>query len=360
MRLSISTIIFLFIANSAYSNDLPLPNWIDHSRETIQVESRIKERANYAPPTEFRLPAEYEEAQAVVLGWQGYTSMLRDITKAVTKYGNAEVWAVGGPSSISGADMDKYKTYGCSLNTVWMRDYGPFGITETGDLAIVDSVYRHWQYRRYDDRLPECLAGKKNVENFKMDLVLDGGNLMVDSKGNLFTTNRTYIWNNDKSEQEVNELLKAYYNVEKIHVIEYAGYPGSPADGTGHIDMFVKLLNDETVLIAKTNASAFKGATEKAVKYFESIKTPSGKPYKIIRVKAWVRYGTWYTYTNSLIVNNTVLMPTYRSDSSYTQTAIDAYEQGMPGVKVIPINSDSSIGAGGSIHCVTQLVPSTK
>jgi len=29
----------------------------------------------------------------------------------------------------------------------------------------------------------------------------------------------------------------------------------------------------------------------------------------------------------------------------------------MPGVTVVPVNSDDSITAGGSIHCTTQTIP---
>ncbi len=344
---------------SALATEAPLPNWIDHSREKIQVYSRNVEKGmNNPPPQRFRLPAEYEPASAVVMSWSSYTSMLKEIAQTVTKHGDAEVWAVRGPSTISGADNSKYSNYSCPIDTVWVRDYGPFTVSEDGnELGVVDTVYRHWQYRRNDDRVPECLASKKGMDTYGMDLILDGGNLMVDSQGNLFMTNRTYIWNRDKSREEVDRLLREYYNVKNIHVVDYAGSPGNPADGTGHIDMFVKLLNDETVMIAQTEDEPFKTAIEKAVKYFKSIKTPSGNDYKIVRSKAWSSYGTWYTFTNSLIVNKIVMMPSYRNAEDAVRQAVAAYEGAMPGTKVYPINSDSSIRAGGSIHCVTQLVP---
>lgn len=348
----------MMLSVQAFAEVAPLPNWIDPSREVIQTFEREQTRGNNPPPPSFRLPAEYEVSKAVVLGWRGYAPMLKEIAKAVTNYGNAEIWAMGGPATIAGADADKYQTYNCPLDTVWVRDYGPFGVDENGHaLGIVDTVYRHWQYRRNDDRAPECLATKKNVENFKMDLILDGGNLMVDSKGNLFTTTRTYLWNKDKTPEQVRSMLKEYFNAKEVHVIEYAGHPGQPADGTGHIDMFVKLLNDSTVLIAQAEQEPFKSAAEKAVKYFQSMKSASGEDYKIIRVKGWSNYNTWYTYTNSLIVNNMVMIPVYRGAEADNAKAIAAYEEGMPGVKVVPIFSDDSIVAGGSIHCVTQLIP---
>ena len=50
-------------------------------------------------------------------------------------------------------------------------------------------------------------------------------------------------------------------------------------------------------------------------------------------------------------------MPSYSGADQAEKEAIQAYEEGISGVKVIPVNSDSSIRAGGSVHCVTQQIP---
>jgi agmatine/peptidylarginine deiminase len=184
---------------------------------------------------------------------------------------------------------------------------------------------------------------------------MDGGNLMVDSYGNLFMTKRTYLWNSTMSEEQVNAHLKNYLKVKKIITFDYAGYPGQPADGTGHIDMYVKLLNDDTVLLAVTEDEPFKTACDKAMAWFKANKAPNGQPYKIITVKAWST-DAWYTYTNSLVVNNVAIIPSY-SGSAEEANAKAAYESA--GYKVVPVPSDDSIVSGGSIHCVTQTIPGT-
>jgi hypothetical protein len=75
----------------------------------------------------------------------------------------------------------------------------------------------------------------------------------------------------------------------------------------------------------------------------------------VLRVNGYYDNYVWYTYTNSLIVNGYVLMPIYSKYSSSNIEAQKLYEQA--GLKVITINSDNSITAGGSIHCVTQSIP---
>ncbi|MBI4352073.1 MAG: agmatine deiminase family protein [Elusimicrobia bacterium] len=351
--LALSFLSVLTTGAFALDLDKPLPNWIDHSREKADGRGPvISATRKGVTPSDFRMPAEYEPVSAVAIGWAAYTPMLTGVARAVTGPGRAQLWAVAGPSSISGVPAAKYSRISAPLDTVWMRDYGPFGVS-AGKPGIVDSIYRHYQYRRNDDAVPGVLGQAKNIGVYGMPIIMDGGNLMVDSKGTLFMTRRTYLWNSNMSEDEVNTHLKNYLKVKNIVTFDYAGYPGEPADGTGHIDMFIKLLDDNTVLLAVTEDEPFKAACDKALAWFKANKAPNGRPYKIVTVKAWAN-GAWYTYTNSVVVNNVAIIPSY-SGSAEEGNARAAYE--AAGYTVVPVLSDDSIRSGGSIHCVTQTIP---
>jgi len=348
------------LSTGAFALDLnkPLPNWIDSGREKADGKPPVVSATRRGvTPSDFRIPAEYEPVGAVVMGWAGYTGMLNGIAKAATGPGKAQVWAVAGPAGIAGVPAASYTRISAPLDTVWVRDYGPFGLSAgQGRPGIVDSIYRHYQYRRNDDVVPAVVGKAKKIDVFGIPIILDGGNVLVDSKGTLFMTKRTYLWNSNMSEGQVDSALKSYYKVKNIVTFDYAGYPGDPADGTGHLDMFVKLLNDHTVLISVAETEPFKSAAEKAIVYFKGRKAADGVTYKIITVKGW-EDGAWYTYTNSLLVNNTAIIPSYSGHPAEEAAAKAAYEAGMPGVTVVPVNSDESIMAGGSIHCVTQTIP---
>jgi agmatine deiminase len=348
----------LLACNSAFALDLenPLPNWVDESRETARAVP-LERSLKAAPPDGFRIPAEYEPVGAVVISWAGYTPMLTSIARAVTGPGRAKVLAMVAPQSLSGVPAQSYKSYDIPVDTVWVRDYGPFGIAAPGRLAVVDAVYRHYQYRQSDDTMPVALGRASGMEVYGTNVILDGGNIMFDTKGNMFMTKRTYLWNRHMSAGQVDAALKAQFKVKNVYAFDYAGYPGEPADGTGHIDMFMKLLDDHTVLLSLADTEPFKSNSEKALAWFKGRTAPDGQPYKVLTVKGWQRGGAWYTYTNSLIVNNTVIMPSYSGAAAEERQAADAYKAGMPGVTVVPVNSDASITAGGSIHCVTQTIP---
>ncbi|MDO8804913.1 MAG: agmatine deiminase family protein [Elusimicrobiota bacterium] len=346
------------LSTGAFALDLnkPLPNWVDQSREKADGKAPVMAPTmRGVTPSDFRMPAEYEPVGAVVIGWAGYTGMLANIAKAVTGPGKAQLWGVGAPASISGVPAASYTRINAPLDTVWMRDYGPFGISAgTGKPGIIDSIYRHYQYRRNDDAVPTVLGKAKNIGVYAMPIIMDGGNLMMDSTGNLFMTKRTYTWNSGMSEDQVNTHLKNYLKVKKIITFDYAGYPGEPGDGTGHIDMFLKLLNDNTILISLSEDEPFKANAAKAMAWFKANKAPGGQPYKIITVKGWAT-DAWYTYTNSLVVNNVAIIPSYSGHPAEEAAARAAYEQA--GYTVVPVLSDDSITAGGSIHCVTQTIP---
>ncbi len=347
------------LTTGAFALDLnkPLPNWIDKSRETSDGKPPVIDQTKAAPPTGFRLTAEYEPVAAVVIGWAGYTDMLSAIGRAATGPGHAQLWGVAAPASIQGVPAASYTQLDIPIDSVWMRDYGPFGLSSQGKPGIVDTTYRHYQQRRDDDAVPANLAKAKKIDVFAMPIIMDGGNLMVDSKGDLFTTKRLYIWNSDKTQAQVDSLLKTYFNVKNIYTFDYAGYPGQPADGTGHIDMFMKLLNDHTVLISVADQEPFKSNAEKAIAFFKGRKAADGELFKVITVKGWQDSGTWYTYTNSLLVNNVAIIPSYSGHSQEDADAKAAYQAGMSGVTVVPVTSDDSITAGGSIHCTTQNIP---
>ena len=84
-----------------------------------------------------------------------------------------------------------------------------------------------------------------------------------------------------------------------------------------------------------------------------------GRPYKIVRIPMPPSPGgqyppssSYFTYTNSLIVNKTVLVPIY--GFSQDTTALRIYRENMPGYNVIGYDCNAPIPSGGAIHCITK------
>ncbi len=62
--------------------------------------------------------------------------------------------------------------------------------------------------------------------------------------------------------------------------------------------------------------------------------------------------SSYFTYTNSLIVNKTVIVPIY--GFSQDTTALRIYRDAMPGYRVVGINCAGMISASGAVHCITK------
>jgi agmatine deiminase len=336
-----------------------LPNWATADELSVEqsTPAPATPRASFAPLTGYRVPAQFEPVQAVVMTWAGYPDTLKGISVAAAAAG-AQVWMVGGPSSIAGVPADHYKALPFGYNSIWARDYGPVGINEaTNSLGIVDTTYRHHAVRRDDDAVSCRLANELGAECHPTNLILDGGNFMTDGRGNAFLTKRIYDWNSSMSKAEVDDLLKQYLGASTIHTIDYAkDASGQPADGTGHMDMFAKIIADCKVVVVQTPNEPYKTTTDKAAAYFASLSCGEGT-YQVHRVKGWVSGRTWYTYSNALMVNKSIILPSYDNRAAENAEAIETYKRLLPGYTVVGVNTEELIRLGGSIHCITKDIP---
>src|SRR5690606_37002548 len=68
--------------------------------------------------------------------------------------------------------------------------------------------------------------------------------------------------------------------------------------------------------------------------------------------------GAYRTYTNAIILNKSVLVPTYRPEVD--AEAIQIWEEVMPGYRIVPLDVDNPdeplINSSGAIHCITHTV----
>jgi len=363
----------------SYQNEV-LPIWA--TLEEKNIEQMIYRSIHNPTSTEIllrnssniRVPAEFEEVSAILLTYKkglvdNMKFLLDNISISVSEAG-AEVWAIGGPIfGISGVPLEMYKNIDIISNSFWIRDYGPIPFYMNEDFGLIDTVYRRYITRKYDDMIPCELAKMMNVTCFDTTLIMDGGNVMVDGIGNLFMTNITYKWNVEMDKEEVDNELRNIFGVKNIHTFEYGLATPShpyykpeghyPADGTGHIDMFAKIVAPCRVIVAMSYDEIMKEVLEKAANYFSKLLCHESHStfYEVFRIRSWFDHEkfVWYTYTNSLIVNNVVIIPSY--DEGDNEAAIEVYKHSMPDKKIVSINTDVSILHGGSIHCLTRQIP---
>ena len=345
--------------------DKPLPaNLTEEELQRLEEIGQVK-AVTPPPEGEFRLPSEYDKADGVIFSWESYySSLLLELIKAVSEYDTSFVVVANSTEQSSvennleqiGTDLSKVKFIIRNLNSVWMRDYGPWwGLDESGERFILDFIYN--RPRPLDDAFPQNLANLWELPYYQPDLVHAGGNFFVDGKGMGFMTSLVLEENYSFSESEIREIFQDYAGLDTVVILTPMQY-----DGTGHIDMFCKLLNDTTIILGEyeyPSAGAGQNYTilNQNAQQLHGLVNAEGKPVSVERIiMPPYSSGTSYTYTNSLIVNDLVLVPLYGFTTD--NEALQLYEDLMPDHIIQGFDCSQIISANGAIHCITKLVMS--
>ena len=97
-----------------------------------------------------------------------------------------------GHLSAAGIDSSEVNWLDCTLETVWMRDYGPmFTVNEDAILRIGDAGYAG---RPYDDSFPGQASMWWGEDFYDVPLYMEGGNFFSDGNGTCVSTKIVYDW----------------------------------------------------------------------------------------------------------------------------------------------------------------------
>jgi len=263
----------------------------------------------------------------------------------------------------NGADMDKVEFIIEPANAIWMRDYGPHFIFQNNTLSIVDSHY--YPQRDLDNFIPTLIGDDHFImPTYDIGLYYSGGNFLPGPDHSAFMSSLITIDNPTSqgfTEEFIAELFNTYQGIDEVHI-----FPKLPAsvDGTGHIDMWMYIIDEDTVIISEFKPGSDPTAiqiTENAVSYMQNL------GFTVFRTPAWNAphpeegYNTHWTYTNSFIVNDRIFIPTF--GETYTDyqdedaQALAAFEAAAPDLEIVQINCYPIIWASGAIHCIVMQVP---
>ena len=232
-----------------------LPNYLtDREKEILKTYQPPKSNYGFVtPPAKpVRTMAEWEQLDGIMITWTSYTSILRQIVDYAQEEGL--VYIVCSDSNTvknfltsGGVPLTNLKFLIASFNSVWSRDYGPWCVYSD----IVDSLYIvDWIYNRprpLDDLIPSVFASYRNIPLYQMtaspyNLTATGGNFMTDGHGTGFSSKLILNENSSKTEAEIDTMMKKFMGINR-----YVKMDNLPYDGIHHIDMHMKLLDEETL-----------------------------------------------------------------------------------------------------------------
>ncbi len=386
-----TNITLLFILSfhllNAQENPTPLPKYLTEE-EQLKLDLRayqppITQNRSITNPPDFptRTIGEWEELQAIVVTWDAYYSVLREIVR----YSKEEVevinicqdsTAIQSYLASNSIDLENLTFIQAPFNTVWVRDYGPNPVyqNDVDSLILIDWIYN--RPRPMDDVIPDRIGEYLDVPVYATttapyDLVHTGGNFMADGLGTGFSS-QLILEENDisnpfgtsnHSEEDIENLMQAFMGIQ-----EYPKMGSLPYDGINHIDMHMKLLDEQTLLVGEFPQGTSDGPQIEANIQFvlDNYKTYWGTDFRVERIiqppcgngnyppncQGGGFSAEYRTYTNALFVNKTILVPIY--NTYLDDVALERWQELMPGYKIRGIDCTQIINAGGAIHCITK------
>ncbi len=383
MKILLHRYIVLVILLATTLVSAQLPKGLTETEKQIISDYQFAKYTMTPPPSvPVRAAAEWEEIEYLVITWQAnYDGILTQIVAAGVQECKVVITtqnqnAVANTLTNAGIDLTNVIFMDRDWDSIWIRDYAGNTIyeNEVGDRALTDWIYN--RPRPNDDTVPFGHAILFDIplyvtDTAPNDLVNTGGNYMSDGLGNAFASELILEENEPgnpynvsaKTEAQIDQIMENYMGIQN-----YIKMQALPYDVINHIDMHMKLIDEQTLLVSRYPQGVADGPQIEAniQEVLDNEVSAFGTPYKVNWIDAppstsgnYPDSGGYYrTYTNAVFVNKTILVPTYRP--SVDNPALAQWRDLMPGYNVVGIDVDNQgenlISSLGAIHCITHSI----
>ncbi|MES2726345.1 MAG: agmatine deiminase family protein [Bacteroidota bacterium] len=352
-------------------------------------------------PSNMRMPGEFEESKAICISWayeynEDFSAIIGIDTNSVYGWISAQlahyisqecevwirVWEANDTLKVKqfmgslGWPLNNYKFFVKQGDDFWMRDFGPIGFYYGTKDSVGFTDMKYYDGRELDNVFPSYLASQMNYKNYPTALNAEGGNLMTDGYGRMFFSSKIKAANNDIlrwSNTTTYTNMKTAFATNDLQELTVLNCDG----GTGHIDLYTKLIDEETILVSKLPAEITandRQIIEDNYQKMAALKSTYNRPYTIYRiphptgdegkydsVTCDQLFNDARNFVNGITVNNTFLFPAYSDEidgnKEQTDSIVKLFQSIMPGYNVVPIDCRSMSPLGGAIHCITMQVP---
>lgn len=371
--------LFLFISLISFSQNIDSRNTFEGkyhmlSKDELNAKLNTKDFVETSPPAgPVRNIAEFERNQGVIVANLTYNNinyfafpdaMIAEMSEDAIVYilvddVNTADFA-DELAELDNINMDNIVFVEAPYDSRWTRDFSPWFIAynEPPQVGIVNFQYN--RDRPNDNDIPIALGEFFDLEVFGMNVIHTGGNYMCDGMGKAASTDLVYEESLEEgiTESDVDTRMENYLGINDYHVVE-----DPMGDYIKHIDCWGKFLDVDKIVITEVPSDhAQYDEYEAAADYWANQISSYGNKYQVFRVYTGISTsGNGAPYTNSLILNNKVLVPIteYSAWEPYNEDALAVYEQAMPGYEIIGVMEVdyAQWQSTDALHCRTHEVP---
>lgn len=321
---------------------------------------------NYFEQVGNRQIAEWEPAKGVYFVWPpvipkeliialSQDTHIYPLVDGAEGRANAEEWFEKWNIDLNKVRFINLKTRG----EVTPRDWGPSALfTKKGAFKLIDGLYKNacpasgfgcndsLEFNVLNngelykstvvDTAITALGKQLGMEVLEVPVINTGGNVMTDGLGTAFSTcillnENRYNGISDDEFFKWNDSLLGFTNYHIISNFDHIGIQ--------HIDCLLKLIDEETILVAEPpkEHDLFKIYEDIVDNELSQLKTIYNRPFTIKRIKTAPYYqdqnaAYLAAYTNSIIVNKNIYVPLFGIPED--SLALKTWESVMPGYTV--------------------------
>ncbi len=332
-----------------------------------------------------RLPAEWEQQDAILLAWPhehtDWVDLLDEveqvylnITRQIVRF-EAAIIVSPSPDKVqlkladAGVSLSNIYFLQADTNDTWARDFGPISVFHGDELRQLDFTFNGWGHKfpaEKDNRVTAQLNQSDIVkpnQREEIDLVLEGGSIEVDGHGTLLTTSQCLLNHNrnpNLTRADIEVQLAQNFGIDQFLWLDSGELAGDDTDA--HIDTLARLCPESTILYVQCNNPEDEHFLQlkKMEEQLKEFKTREGSSFRLSPLP-WpeARYNGEErlpaTYANYLVVNGAVLVPIYQDPAD--KQALKVIQQAFPDREVIGIDCLPLIKQHGSLHCITMQFP---
>lgn len=367
------------------------------------AQSAKSEYIPYYPSNHARMVAEWEPAIGVLISWPPSIphKLIIELAKDTKLY-----MLVENRESIQDAivwlskwnimpDRVKFITAPQGIDVSWTRDWGPHAVfTPEGELVLADGKYLYatpvsglacddtlqFLYRdanneieltKTDDVIPRYISGSIDMEMVNLPFAFTGGNVFSDGQRSAFSS---CVLLNENSfagvtEEQFSNDARRILGIENYNILS-----NFEDRGIQHIDCFMKLLDEERILVMRPPADHPASEQYEGIVKHELSKLTNayGRSYQILRLDTDVYHdGELAAYSNSLILNKVIYVPLFGIPQD--GIALKQWADAMPGYtikgfefvvgkeprlrdQVFELYDEIGWTGGDALHCRTRAI----
>ena len=339
-----------------------------------------------------RFPAEWEKQQGILLcfphngkDWPGkYEAIQWAFVEFIKKIATFEqVFLVVADEKLKEKVNIMLETAHVALNNIsyiihktnrsWMRDSGPIIIKKGTESEALNFNFNGWaKYKniQLDKFVPARVGEFLNIPVTQVmykgkPVIVEGGAIDTNGKGTLLTSEECLmhpdiqVRNPNFTKADYEAVFKEYLGITNVI---WLGNGIEGDDTHGHIDDLCRFVNEDTIvtIVEMDPTDSNYKPLQDNLKRLQNAKLENGKSPVIVVLpmpKKILFEGLVLpaSYANFLILNNSVLVPTF--NDSKDRKALNILAECFPDREIIGISATDLIWGFGTLHCLSQQIP---